>query len=113
MAQLDRFLAVLVTNHGTALHLLTDDVAKLEIGGMPRPITKQPFTAAQVLTLLREIATPEAAELLERGREAMFPYSCADGTFAVSTSLSAGRLTATIVPDQNGGSASAAPPRAA
>ena len=111
MAQLDRFLAVLVTNHGTALHLLTDDVAKLEIGGMPRAITKQPFTSAQVLTLLREIATPEAAELLERGRQATFAYSCADGTFAVSTSLSAGRLTATIVPHENGGSTSASPPR--
>ena len=64
MAQLDRFLAVLVTNHGTALHLVTDDVARLEIGGVPRPVTKQPFSSSQVMALLREIATPEAAELL-------------------------------------------------
>jgi twitching motility protein PilT len=105
MAQLDRFLAVLVTNHGNALHLVSDDVAKLQIGGVPRPITKQPFTSAQVLTLLREIATPEAAEDLEQGRGARFPYSCADGTFAVNAGTVGGRLTATIVPDGNGASA--------
>jgi twitching motility protein PilT len=111
MAQLDRFLAVLVTNHGTALRLVTDDVATLEIGGAPRPITKQPFTTAQVLTLLREIATPEAAELLERGRGAMFQYASADGAFAVDASVAGGRLTATIVPDE--GAASAPPVRGA
>ena len=107
MAQLDRFLAVLVTNHGTALHLVTDDVARLEIGGVPRPVTKQPFTSAQVMALLREIATPEAAELLDRGRGAMFPYSCPDGAFAVSANMDEGRLTATIVPDEE---ATASPP---
>jgi twitching motility protein PilT len=104
MAQLDRFLAVLVTNHGTALHLGSDDVARLEIGGVPRPVTKQPFTSAQVLTLLREIATAEAGELLERGRGATFPYACADGAFAVNASVAGGRLTVTIVPDENGAS---------
>jgi twitching motility protein PilT len=104
MAQLDRFLAVLVTNHGTALHLESDDVARLEIGGVPRPVTKQPFTSAQVLTLLREIATAEAGELLERGRGATFPYACADGAFAVNASVAGGRLTVTIVPDENGAS---------
>ncbi len=107
MAQLDRFLAVLVTNHGTALHLVTDDVARLEIGGVPRPVTKQAFTSAQLLALLREIATPEAAELLDRGHGAMFPYSCADGTFAVNATLAGGRLSATLVPDENGASAPA------
>ena len=106
MAQLDRFLAVLVSNHGTALHLVTDDVAKLEIGGVPRPVTKQPFTSAQVMALLREIATPEAAELLDRGRGAMFPYSSSDGTFAVSASMDGARMTATIVPDEDGASSS-------
>jgi twitching motility protein PilT len=112
MAQLDRFLAVLLTNHGTALHLVTDEVVTLEIGGTPRPVTKQPFTSAQVLTLLREIATPGAAELLERGRGAMFSYSCSDGTFAVNASVSGGRLTATIVPhEEAAGSAPATPVR--
>ena len=109
MAQLDRFLAVLVTNHGTALHLVTDDVAKLDIGGAPRPITKQPFTSAQVLNLLREIATPEAVELLERGRGALFSYTCDDGAFAVNASVSAGRLTATIMPDDDAEAVRVAP----
>jgi twitching motility protein PilT len=109
MAQLDRFLAVLVTNHGTALHLVTDKVVTLEIGGTPRPVTKHPFTSAQVLTLLREIATPEAAEVLERGGGAKFSYSCADGAFTVNVRVSEGRLTATIMPDGAAASAPAAP----
>jgi twitching motility protein PilT len=102
MAQLDRFLSVLVTNHATALQLQSDDVAKLEIAGVPRPITKQPFTSAQLLALLREIATPEAAELMERGRGATFDYECADGAFAVNANLTAGRLIARIVPNGHG-----------
>ncbi len=113
MAQLDRFLAVLVTNHGTALHLVTDDVARLEIGGVPRPVTKQPFSSSQVLALLLEIATPEAAELLDRGRGAMFAYACADGAFAVNASVSDGRLAATIVPDEEAAARPAVPVAAA
>jgi twitching motility protein PilT len=110
MAQLDRFLAVLVTNHGTALHLVTDDVARLEIGGVPRPVTKQPFSSSQVMALLREIATPEAAELLDRGRGATFAYACEDGAFEVSASVADGRLTATIVPDDGAAATRVAAP---
>jgi twitching motility protein PilT len=110
MAQLDRFLAVLVTNHGTALHLVTDDVARLEIGGAPRPVTKQPFSSSQVMALLREIATPEAAELLDRGRGAIFAYACEDGAFEVNASVVEGRLTATIVPDDGARATPAAAP---
>jgi twitching motility protein PilT len=101
MAQLDRFLAVLVTNHGTALHLVTDDVAKLEIGGTPRPITRQPFTSAQLLGLLREISTPDVHRQLERGEAATFSYACEDGTFTVAASTAAGRLTALLRPMSN------------
>ena len=112
MPQLDRFLTVLVTNHGTALQLVADDVARLEIGGVPRPVTKQPFTSAQVLALLREVATPEAAELLDRGQGATFSYACADGTFVVNASVSEGCLMATLVPHESPPApASAAPPR--
>ena len=102
MAQLDRFLSVLVTNHATALQLRSDDVAKLEIAGVARPITKQPFTSNQLLALLREIATTEAAELLDRGGGARFEYACADGAFEIDASMAAGRLTATIVPNGHG-----------
>ena len=107
MAQLDRFLSVLVTNHGTALHLATDDVGTLEVAGTLRPITKQSFTVGQLSALLREIATPEAAQLLDVNRDAMFSYTCGHGTFAVTARHTDGRLTTTIVPDEpvssNGG----------
>jgi twitching motility protein PilT len=100
MAQLDRFLSVLVTNHGTALHLASDEVGTLEIDGTLRPITKQPFTVAQLSALLREIATPEAALCLDDDRDAMFSYSCAQGAFSVTARLADGRFVMTIVPDE-------------
>ena len=100
MAQLDRFLSVLVTNHGTALHLASDEVGTLEIDGTLRPITKQPFTVAQLSALVREIATPEAARCLDDDRDAMFSYTCAQGTFAVTARLAEGRLVTTIVPHE-------------
>ena len=107
MPQLDRFLSALVTNHGTALHLASDEVGTLEIDGTLRPITKQSFTVTQLSALLREIATPEATQLLDGNRDAMFSYTCAHGTFAVTARLTDGRLITTIVPDEpvstNGG----------
>ena len=107
MAELDRFLSVMVTNQGTALHLATDEVGTLEIGGTLRPITKQSFTVAQLSALLREIATPEAAQLLDGNRDARFSYTCAHGTFAVTVRRTDGRLVSTIVPgdavSSNGG----------
>ena len=107
MAQLDRFLSALVTNHGTALHLGSDEVGTLEIDGARRPITKQPYTVAQLSALLREVATPEAAQRLDDNRDVTFSYTCTHGTFAVTASLAGGRLVTTIVPDEpvssNGG----------
>ena len=62
MAQLDRFLNLLVTNNGSGLVLAEGDVAKVTIKDSARPVMKQPLTSAQILTLVREIApgTPKA-----------------------------------------------------
>src|ERR671934_217787 len=56
MAQLDRFLNLLVTNNGTALLMSEGEVATVTIKDSPRPVMKQPLTSAQILTLVREIA---------------------------------------------------------
>jgi twitching motility protein PilT len=50
-------------------------------------------------------------ELIDRGQDALFPYSCADGTFAVTATIVGGHVTATLVPHENGASP-AAPVRA-
>ena len=52
MAQLDRFLNLLVTNNATSLVLSEGEIATLTIKDQPRPVMKQALTSAQILTLL-------------------------------------------------------------
>ena len=84
MAQLDRFLNLLVTNNGTALVMSEGEVATVTIKDSPRPVMKQPLTSAQILTLLREIAPANQSHSLDAAGGVRFEYSCADGTFEVS-----------------------------
>ncbi len=72
MAQLDRFLSVMVANGADSIQLTEREVATLQKDGAPRPITKQPLTAQQLLLLLREIAPPDAAQQLAAGSATTF-----------------------------------------
>ena len=54
MAQLDKLLAAMMSNHASALVLTDGEVVKLEIGGQLRPLTKTPLTPAQILALLNQ-----------------------------------------------------------
>ena len=96
MPQLDRFLSVMVSSRADALVLAEGDVAKLEVGGSSKPITKQPLTGPQIVMLLREIATPEATELLDGGLAPEFRYESTDGAFAVRATVEAGRWSVSI-----------------
>jgi twitching motility protein PilT len=115
MAHLDRFLSVLVSNRGSALHLSADEVAQLTVGDGPRPITKQPFSAAQLLMLVREIAPADAIRRLEGGADATFAYETTDGAFQATGRSSGGKLRVEITPmdaglarvQPNGGAAAA------
>src|SRR5207253_11249347 len=84
MAQLDRFLNLLVTNNATALLLTEGEVATLTIKDSPRPVMKQPLTSAQILTLVREIAPQNQPHSLDAAGNVRFEYSSVDGTFEVS-----------------------------
>lgn len=109
MAQLDRFLSVLVSNKATALVLAEGDVASLTINDSARPVMKQPLTSAQILTLVREIAPPNVPHALDSQGGVRFEYSSADGAFDVALSQSAGKISATIEPSggaRNGAMAS-------
>ena len=55
MAQLDRFLNLLITNNASVLSLSEGEIATLTIKDVPRPVMKQALTSAQILTLVREI----------------------------------------------------------
>ncbi|HEX6059487.1 MAG TPA: ATPase, T2SS/T4P/T4SS family, partial [Gemmatimonadaceae bacterium] len=110
MPQLDRFLSVLVGNRADALLLAEGDVAKLDVGGAARPVTKQPLAGAQIVMLLREIAPSDASRQLESGQAALFRYESTDGAFVVRATPTDGRWTASLRPD---GPTSEAAPRPA
>ena len=96
MAQLDRFLSVMVANHAESIVLIESDVATLQKDGVARPITRQPLTAQQLLALLREIAPERAAAELAAGTPTSFNYISDDGAFAVTTTLTGGQWHASI-----------------
>jgi twitching motility protein PilT len=96
MAQLDRFLTVMVSNNADSIVLIEGDVATLHKDGVPRPITKQPLSAAQLMMLLKEIAPAPAAKKLDAGAAATFDYANGDGAFTVKTAHTGGRWHASI-----------------
>jgi len=96
MAQLDRFLAVMVANGADSIQLVEREVATLQKDGVPRSITKQPLTAQQLLLLLREIAPTGAAEQLAAGAATEFRYANGEGSFLVAASHVDGRWHASI-----------------
>src|SRR2546423_1377537 len=107
MAQLDRFLNLLVTNSGTALLLTEGEIASVTIKNSARPVMKQALTSAQILTLVREIAPPNQPHSLDAAGNVRFEYSSADGTFEVSLTQN-GKIAARIEP-RSGGAAAAKP----
>jgi twitching motility protein PilT len=115
MAQLDRFLNLLVTNNGTGLVLTEGDVAKVTIKDSARPVMKQPLTSAQILTLVREIAPTGQPHALDAKGGVSFDYSSADGAFEVSLTQN-GKIVAQIKPkglSKNGVKPGAAPSQTA
>ena len=112
MAQLDRFLSVLVSNKATALVLPEGDVATLTINDSARPVMKQSLTSAQILTLVREIAPPDSPRGLDAKAGVRFTYASPDGSFDVSLEEIGGKVSARIAP-ANGTATPAAPSVAA
>jgi twitching motility protein PilT len=111
MAQLDRFLNLLVTNNGSGLVLAEGDVAKVTIKDTARPVMKQPLTSAQILTLVREIAPAGQPHALDAKGAVSFDYSSADGAFEVSLTQN-GKIVAQIKPkslSKNGAHPTAGP----
>jgi len=83
MPRLDPFLTALVSHEADALLLSANDVARLDIGGVPRPVTKQSFTHAQVMALLVEVAGPDDRRAMEAGRETSWVHRSDDRDFMI------------------------------
>jgi twitching motility protein PilT len=107
MAQLDKFLTVMVTNHAESILLIEGDVATLQKDGVPRPITRQPLSGGQLLMLLKEIAPAASAKELDGGSPASFRYANSDGDFYVKSALTGGRWHASIAVYEGNGDATA------
>ena len=100
MAQLDRFLSAMVSHRASALRLDETALAELEISGAARPVTKAPLTAAQVVSLLREIAPAPSSEALAAGQPTSFGYVSDEGAFAIDATRSEGRWQVRITIDE-------------
>jgi twitching motility protein PilT len=100
MPQLDRLLSAMVSHRAAALRVREGELAEFEIDGVPRPVTKTPLTGPQVLSLLTEIAPPDAAALLASGQPADFAYLSDDGAFTVQAAPVDGLWRARITIDE-------------
>ena len=96
MAQLDRFLAALVSHRASALMLGADVPAQLDMHGTPRAITKTSFTELQLLALLQELAPGNARMSLDAGSATTFSYQSEDGAFDVQVTPRAAGLRAVV-----------------
>ena len=91
MAQLDRLLAAMVSNRADLLLLSDGDVAKLEIGGALRPITRAPLAGPQIAMLLKEAANPEHHSQFDAGGLVTFDRTTDDGAFRIRAIVQDGR----------------------
>jgi twitching motility protein PilT len=121
MAQLDKLLAAMMTNHASALVLTDGEVVKLEIGGQLRPLTKTPLSASQILALLQEIASPHDQAAFEAGDPVEILRATPDGAFLIKGQAIDGKWRAVVSigknvpeskPDRPAPDASPAPKRA-
>ena len=87
MAQFDKLLAAMVSNKADSLVLEDGDLVKLEVGGQLRPLTKTPLAGAQIVALLKEIASADAAKNLDASKPATLSHVTGDGAFVIRAML--------------------------
>jgi twitching motility protein PilT len=88
MPQLDRLLEVMRDARGEVLTLRVDDVAHVLRHGSEQPMTKQPLTRAQVLSLVREKAPAELHAELQAGHPVVFEFDGPGGRYHVDARIS-------------------------
>jgi twitching motility protein PilT len=96
MPQLDRLLTALAANQTAAVELTEGDVATLVSGGARRPLTRQALSGAQLVSVVREVAPPDAAARLDASLSADFIYDSLEGRFAVRVLRIDDRWSATV-----------------
>ena len=101
MPQLDRLLNVMISSRADELLLREDEGTILKVDNVEKPVTKA-LTGAQVVSLLKEVATPAAAQQIDAKTPSKFRYDCAEGVFSVRAMLQNGKWNVSIVVDDKG-----------
>jgi twitching motility protein PilT len=83
VAQLDRFIQTIQQHKAQGLLLASGKQVCLLLDGAPRPITKDPLSAAQILPLVREIIPPADQARLEGTAPITFQYQAPGGAVTV------------------------------
>ncbi len=101
MATLDRFIALMFETNAAALVLTADQQITLEFNGSPRPVTKEPVSAAKILGLVREVMPEELQPQLDSGEGRLaFDYAADGGSVDVVIDRSGKAITAVLSPAQ-------------
>ena len=90
----------MVSQRASALKLHESELAELEIGGAPRPMTKTALTSQQIVALLREIAPADAAAMLDGGKATQFDYVSEDGAFCIDAAREGTQWRARVTLDE-------------
>ncbi len=101
MPQLDRLLNVMISNRADELILREDEGTILKVDNVEKPVTKA-LTGPQVVALLKEVATPAAAQQIDAKAPSKFRYDCAEGVFSVRAMLQDGKWNVSIIVDDKG-----------
>ncbi len=101
MAQLDKLLNVMISSRADELLLREDEGTILKVDNVEKPVTKS-LTGAQVVGLLKEIATPAAQTQIDAKSPAKFRYECAEGVFSVRAMLQDGKWNVSVIVDDKG-----------
>jgi len=88
--RLDRLIQVLHDQRADALRLAVGKPAALVTNGSARPVTKEPLTDGQILTLVREVADPASAPRLGGSEAVSFAYKAPSGQVTVAFTPGAG-----------------------
>jgi twitching motility protein PilT len=110
MPRIDALLTAMLSNRADSVALADGDIAHLIISGTPRPLTRQPLAAGQLVALLREMAPPHITHQLADGGPLEFIYANDEGRFVTRLRTDDGRMLATVslAPAANGSNAPAA-----
>ena len=98
MAQLDKLLTAMISNDAESLLLREDQPASLVVGENMKPLTKS-LSGSQLISLVREIATPAAQKQIEAKAPSTFGYENTEGVFTVKVMLQAEKLHIAIAVD--------------